>query len=153
MTHQRRKLTTSADALIGALRHLGLTDQVKRILIGQCWERAVGTETAKRAQPDSFSRGVLQVKASSAAWQNELTFLKEQIRARLNEELGANTVRGIRVIAGAIRRHERKPARKPVVVKPTPEHEAFAAACCATIADPEVRAQVERLIYLHLRER
>ena len=89
-----------ADALLSALREAGLKDQAIKLEIASAYCDAVGEMVAKRSEPLSFSRGVLMIKSSSPAWQNELTFLKDDLIARLNETLGTDVVKEIKVVAG-----------------------------------------------------
>jgi hypothetical protein len=147
---RKRKLEAASDALTTALNGLGLTDQAKRLLIAQCWPAVVGPEIANRTEPDGFSRGVLRVKASSAAWQNELTFLKEEIRSRLNRILGHDVVKDLRVVSGSVKP---RPSDEPAWLKekPTQADTEAAQAMGIAIADPELRRQFEELMCLHLR--
>ncbi|GIW42057.1 MAG: hypothetical protein KatS3mg076_2634 [Candidatus Binatia bacterium] len=59
------------------------------------WDEVVGPGIARRAQPRLVRRGILHVGVSSHAWMQELEFHKEEIRARLNERLGAPLVEKI----------------------------------------------------------
>ncbi len=84
--------------------------------------------------------GVLFVTVATHAWLQELRFLKEQLRARINARLGAELVRDIVFITGAI--EEPPPAEAPP---------AAAASCPAPIelppiADPELCAAFDRLL-------
>ncbi len=146
---RRRKLESAGDALMAALGELGLTDQARRLLIAQCWPKVVGPEIAARTEADGFSRGVLRVKASSAAWQNELTFLKEDIRTRLNQILGSQVVSDIRVVSGAV--HASPPPRPAWHGEvPAPADRDAARACGSPIGDAEVRGAFEELMAKHL---
>jgi len=89
-----------ADALLSALRENGLKDQAIKLEIATAYCESVGEMVAKRSEPLSFSRGVLMIKSSSPAWQNELTFLKDELIARLNDTLGSKVVKDIKVVAG-----------------------------------------------------
>lgn len=88
------------EAIHSALNASGMKDQARRFRIIQIYDQAVGKIIAKRSHPIAFSRGVLTVKSQSTAWQNELTFLKADMMARLNEALDAEVIQDIRVVAG-----------------------------------------------------
>ncbi len=59
------------------------------------WEKAVGERIAEQAVPRSIRNGILKVKVKSPAWRQELMFIKEEIRGRLNKELGKPVVSDI----------------------------------------------------------
>ena len=88
------------EVIHSALNAAGMKDQARRFRIVQIYDSAVGKIIAKRSHPIAFSRGVLTVKSQSTAWQNELTFLKTDMMARLNEVLGTEIIQDIRVVAG-----------------------------------------------------
>jgi hypothetical protein len=65
------------------------------------WNEEVGEAIAARAQPAGYHRGVLSVRVTSHAWMQELQFLKEDIRQRLNARLGREQIRDIYFVAGS----------------------------------------------------
>ncbi|MBN1962559.1 MAG: DUF721 domain-containing protein [Deltaproteobacteria bacterium] len=150
-TSKDLSFVSAGDALLAALGKTGLSDQARRLMISQIWTKAVGKQTARHTEPDGFSRGVLRVKASSAAWQNELTFLKAEIINRLNDVLGKKIVREIRVVAGSVRRLSE--VRKPPWLNQlsTAKEQEIADANSLPIKDDEVRASFEHLMCLHLK--
>ena len=96
----KREAVGIADALLSALREAGLKDQALKLEIASSYIDAVGQMIAKRSEPLSFSRGVLVIKSSSPAWQNELTFLKGDIIRQINAAIGTDAVKEIKVVAG-----------------------------------------------------
>lgn len=141
-TKKSRQAAPIGDALQVALRQLGLSDQAHRLEIYRAWATAVGPEVAARTEPMSYSRGVLVVKAASAAWQNELTFLKSKIITKINEALGKARIKELRVVGGKVARAEAiaDPWTTP---SPSGDDKTRAQAAAAVIADPEVRAAFE----------
>lgn len=101
--HRRDAGTATAvgELLLDALAHAGLNEQVLRLKINRIWPTAVGQDIARRCQPHTFQRGTLVVKSTSAAWQNELTFLKDTIIRQLNRHLEAPLIKDLRVISGS----------------------------------------------------
>ena len=91
-----------SEALTEAFASLGLTDVARRLRIGRAWRQAVGEQIANRTEPETFRRGVLLVKAASAAWQNELVFLREEIILKVNKALGGETVKELKVVTGRV---------------------------------------------------
>jgi predicted nucleic acid-binding Zn ribbon protein len=63
------------------------------------WAEIVGPQLAAHTKPESFEDGELVVLADSAAWATQVRLLAPQLLRRLAEELGAGTVRKVRVRA------------------------------------------------------
>ncbi len=63
------------------------------------WAEIVGPQLAAHTTPESFEDGELVVLADSAAWATQVRLLAPQLLRRLAEELGAGTVRKVRVRA------------------------------------------------------
>ncbi len=62
----------------------------------EAWARAVGDEIAKHTAGSALREGELVVFVDSAVWANELSVMAEQLRGRVNEELGEDMVRSVR---------------------------------------------------------
>lgn len=140
-----RPLEATSNVIYRALAKAGLTDHARRLKIFLCWNEAVGPEIAARTQPESFRRGSLLVKTASAAWQNELMFLKADILAKLNALLGQTLIKELKVISGHIVPVETVVIPKIEVI-PTPEDYEVAQATSLPIANDEVREAFERLM-------
>lgn len=65
------------------------------------WARIVGPELAEHTVPEKFEDGELTVSADSTAWATQLRLLKGTLVRRLNEELGDNSVRSVKVMGPA----------------------------------------------------
>jgi predicted nucleic acid-binding Zn ribbon protein len=61
------------------------------------WAEIVGVGVAGHVKPETFSDGELVVTADSAAWATQMRLLAPQVLRRLGEELGAGTVRRVKV--------------------------------------------------------
>jgi len=135
------------------LKDLGLSDVAKRVRLSSAWNEAVGAEMASRTEPLTLSRGVLTIRSTSAAWQNELTFLKGEILRRINAALGKeNAVRELRVVAGTLRSAP-KPVERPrwLDEAPTVEDREIAEDAALPLHDPELKAAFEKIVMLHRR--
>jgi hypothetical protein len=108
-----------------------------------CWPEAVGPRVAARAQPYRLQRGVLTVRVDGAAWLSELTYLKSEIRNRLNERLGGRPVTELRLVPGTVTlAPPPEPARQVATFSERtldPAEVAAAAAAVAAVTDPELR--------------
>ena len=62
------------------------------------WPAIVGPALAAHATPVAFDRGELTVQADSTAWATELRLLAPTLVRRLNDDLGAGTVRAVTVL-------------------------------------------------------
>lgn len=62
------------------------------------WGQLVGPDLAAHCQPETFTDGVLTVRAESTAWATQVRLLATTLLARLNDDLGAGTVTSLRVI-------------------------------------------------------
>ena len=80
------------EGLVGKTRALELRAR-------RAWPEAVGPAIAARTKATSLSRGVLKVSVSSAAWLNELTYLRDDILKRLQNQFGRETIREIHFVA------------------------------------------------------
>lgn len=140
-----------SEALQEAFEALGLTDVARRMTISRAWRQAVGEQIANRTEPDSFRRGTLIVKAASAAWQNELVYLREGIIAKVNAALGGELVKELKIITGRV--HPPVKSEKPAWTKAAPHRDDLAAAKSVTsgIKDDDVRDAVARVVEKALR--
>lgn len=109
------------------------------------WEEEVGEAIASRAEPAGFRAGVLSVRVSSASWTQELQFMKETLRERLNARLGKELIRDIYFISGSMARREAPPAEDAVTSKP------IAVPLLPHIKNPELAAVFRRLVRAHAR--
>ena len=71
------------------------------------WAEIVGSDVAEHVVPETFERSpdgrglLLVLRADSTAWSTTMRLLLPQIRARIDDELGAGTVRDISVLGPA----------------------------------------------------
>jgi predicted nucleic acid-binding Zn ribbon protein len=113
------------------------------------WEREVGEAIATRAQPASFRAGVLAVRVSSAAWMQELQFMKEEIRERLNARLGEDLVRDIYFVSGPAT--EPRPAPSPRNTVADPDDQEAEPVAMPQLRDPRLAEVFDRILRAHRR--
>ena len=105
------------------------------------WAEVVGPLLASKAEPVRIEEGKLFVRVANSAWMQELQYLKDDIRSRLNHRMGASVVRGLYLILGAGK--PRKTEERPPPIHPVDE-----SAISALVPDvqlPEVEAAIRRL--------
>lgn len=61
------------------------------------WVEIVGPQVAEHVVPETFSEGELVVTADSPVWATQMRLLAPQVLKRLGQELGAGTVRHVKV--------------------------------------------------------
>jgi hypothetical protein len=66
------------------------------------WDDEVGPAIARRAQPARFRNGILFVTVATHSWMQELQFIKDELRERLNKRLDGEVVRDIFFHSGTI---------------------------------------------------
>jgi len=103
------------DILSDVLKRVDPEQQMRTYSIWNFWAEEVGELIARRAQPSHFRNGILFVTVATQSWMQELQFMKETIRERLNARLGAELVRDIFFVSGSITAPTSvDPAEKPL---------------------------------------
>jgi predicted nucleic acid-binding Zn ribbon protein len=77
------------------------------------WSSLVGPVNAQHAWPESYTGGVLVVRAESTVWATSLRSMAPQLVARLNAEIGEGTVTRVQVLGpdGPSWKHGRRSVR------------------------------------------
>jgi len=61
------------------------------------WPQVVGPQLARHARAVSFRDGALVVEVEGSAWMQEIGFLKRDLVRRINQHLGVDCVRDVRL--------------------------------------------------------
>ncbi len=101
MSDQRRRrppdtLRPAGELLAGLLTKLGLDQRLREQEALTRWPELVGPEIASRSRALRIREGVLYVQVTSAAWSQELRFLKARILAGYDAALAPGLVKDIR---------------------------------------------------------
>jgi len=91
-----------ADTLGNVLKRIDPDQQMRAYALWTFWDDEVGDSIARRAQPARLRNGILFVTVATHSWMQELQYLKEDIRSRLNARLGASLVRDIFFVVGTV---------------------------------------------------
>ncbi len=92
----RNGVSSLQESLGAFMRETGLTRRRSESPVYAAFEAVAGPDLSRRARPVRFARGVLTVEVSSASHLHELeSFRGEELRARVNRELGRDDVRKI----------------------------------------------------------
>lgn len=85
------------------LKRLDTEQNLRAYEVWTFWDEEVGDALARRAQPSQFRNGLLIVTVSSHGWMQELQFLKDELRDRLNRRLGTDIIRDLYFVSGKVR--------------------------------------------------
>lgn len=82
------------------LEELGHAGAASALRMAGRWEAIVGAEVAAHAWPSMLRGGVLEVRASSSVWAQQLQLRREEILAALEAALGAEAPTDLRFRVG-----------------------------------------------------
>ncbi|MGB9877204.1 MAG: DUF721 domain-containing protein [bacterium] len=99
-------------ALRSAINELGLERKIKERKCLSIWEEVVGDKLASVSQAEDIKNGVLYASAKDPIWAQEIFNLKGLIIKRINERMGEEIIKDIKVRAKPIKKRERKEREK-----------------------------------------
>jgi predicted nucleic acid-binding Zn ribbon protein len=76
----------------------GLKQEIERHKALFIWNQVVGKEIASHTKPGWITNGILWIMVDDSIWCQELEFLKNQIREKINLHLSSSKIRGIKFI-------------------------------------------------------
>jgi len=88
---------------------LGLRRDLDDYRIFEAWERVVGDQIARNAQPVRLDARRLVIHVKSAVWMQELALLRGDILRRINEWMGRELVQDLFLVLGSP--HDEEPKR------------------------------------------
>jgi predicted nucleic acid-binding Zn ribbon protein len=83
------------DVLSELCHRWGIERKVKEYSALSQWSQIVGEKIAEKAKPIGIERGKLFVQVDSSSWRNELTFLKREIKDKMNRAVGSPVIKDI----------------------------------------------------------
>jgi predicted nucleic acid-binding Zn ribbon protein len=92
-----RDVSRLKDLLGPVGKKLRMEDPAAAGAIWRRWSQIVGDDIARNAEPTSLKEGVLRIRTSSATWATEMSYLANDIKARVNDAVGKPVVREVRV--------------------------------------------------------
>jgi len=142
-----RRPAVVSDLLAALLRGTPAEKRLKEGNIWLVWDEAVGSTIAAHAQPAAFRDGTLTLTVDSAPWMQQLTFLKRDLIAKVNDELGEGLVKDVYMKAGKV--SSGKPVEQPKTPKRrelSENERKWVAEQSESLTDPELRAVFESLM-------
>jgi hypothetical protein len=102
-----------ASLLEWVCKELDLEAGLKAYRVFEVWEEVVGETIAKKAAPEAIRNRVLIVKVSSSPWIQELQFMKEMIKEKLNDRLGEKLIDDLFFQIGNVKVYKDSPINQP----------------------------------------
>jgi len=128
------------EVLRDVLQRVDPEQQMRVYRLWTFWDHEVGEAIARRAQPSGFRNGILFVTVATQSWMQELQFMKDTMRERLNARLGAALIRDIYFVSGTIE----PPPAEPAAAERAPSGSALIEV--PRIEDPELAAAFARIV-------
>jgi predicted nucleic acid-binding Zn ribbon protein len=153
--HSQTRLHPIGEILFAALEKKGLAAKLEENALMKLWPKAVGEQIAAQTQPDSWRGGTLFVKTTSSVWVQQLHFMKEDIRRKLNELAGKTAVREILFTVGhrPMPQNAMRNASISGTVTLKERDIKMIAECTEKIADPELAKIVKRVMKAEISRR
>jgi hypothetical protein len=99
-------------ALRSAIREMGLEKKIRERECLSLWEEVVGKKLASVSQADDIKNGVLYVSAKDSIWAQEIFNLKGLIMQKINQRMGEEIVKDIKVRAKPLKKKVKKEEEK-----------------------------------------
>jgi len=90
---KKDRFTSIKDIISSLLKDPSLPFNPADARIWEVWDEAVGPGIAGHARPSLIRKGLLRVEVSDPIWLQELEFVSEDIREKLNERLGGKRIK------------------------------------------------------------
>lgn len=152
--HQAQ-LQSIGEVLFSILKKRGMTSKIEENALRKLWPKAVGPQISSKTKPDSLRNGTLFVKTVSSVWVQQLHFIKEEIRGKLNELYGKPVIKEIRFVVGHTLAQEKKEdnvslTKKAVLKKRDKE---MITQCTSALADSELAEILKRVMQVEISRR
>lgn len=100
MGKDKNSLTSLKDVISELLGSGALPFDADDARIWKVWDDVVGPAIARNAQPFRIKNRRLRVRVTDPIWYQELKFMEESVREKLNQTLGRNAVDKIEFSVG-----------------------------------------------------
>ncbi len=152
--HQTQ-MQSIGEVLFSVLKKRGMTSKLEENALVKLWPKAVGPQIASKTQPDCLRNGTLFVKTISSVWVQQLHFIKEEIRSKLNELSGKSSIKEIRFLVGhkliQEKAQENVSLTKKTILKKRDKE--MIAECTAALADRELAEIFKRVMQVEISRR
>lgn len=94
------RVSLASEWVNGIMESLGVRGGLSEEKVKKAWRELAGDAIARQAEPVSLRRGCLTLKVLQPAMRFHLEQLKGALLKRLQEELGADQVKSLRLVIG-----------------------------------------------------
>ena len=98
----KREFVHIGDIIDKAIKNYRVESDEELSHVWSLWNGLVGEAIAKNAQPAAFKGKLLLVHVTSSTWMHQLQFMKEEIKAKVNNALGKNLIEEIKFKIGSV---------------------------------------------------
>ena len=127
--------------LTDLVQRLAFRERLREHAVWNVWPEVVGPLLSSKAAPVRIEDGKLFVSVANSTWMQELVFLKDDIRSRLNHRLAGPIVREIFLVLGASKRQKKEDPSSKI----HPVDETAIQAPVPDLGRPEVEAAIRRV--------
>lgn len=137
-----------------SLAGLGLAERLREAEIWRIWPEVVGETLACRARPLRIINGTLTVAVSSAPWMQEIRFMTDMMKKKLNDCLGSDVVSEIVLKAGRVDMPIVEAQEEAgVFTQLTPRQQALIDEQAVLVSDPDTRQALIELMQTSMEQR
>jgi predicted nucleic acid-binding Zn ribbon protein len=112
MRQDKKSSTHIKDVIDNIFKSSALHINLDDIRIWKVWDDVVGKKIASHARPSWIKKGVLMVKVTDSVWLQELEFMTQMIKTRLNSKLQREAIKKIRFRVGRPQDSRQKDRRR-----------------------------------------
>jgi predicted nucleic acid-binding Zn ribbon protein len=80
-------------------RNKRLRKKINEEKIKQTWGEIVGEKISSHTKPLYINSGILFVRVNNPVWCHELSFLREEIKKKINKTIKENLIKNIRLVS------------------------------------------------------
>jgi len=144
-----------SEILLSLLKKRGMASKIEENALLQLWPKAVGPQIILHTKADALRNGILFVKTISSVWVQQLHFMKEEIRQKLNQLAGKNIVKDIRFSVGHKLAHTKSEDNTSLTNELflKERDKIMIADCTAKIADRELAVIFKRVMQVEINRR
>jgi len=146
---RQRQLQPIGEILSRGLKRRGFTPRLEEGRLFELWPEAVGPAIAAQSRPDAMRGGIMFVRTTSSVWVQQLHFMKDEIRNKINELSGKTWVRDIHFSVGYVPDHhpmKNSPGGAAGKYLLTQRDKKMITRCTAPLADPELAEILKRVM-------
>lgn len=152
MAKKEAQIEKVGEILQKSIQRMDLSRRLEEYGVWPIWNEVVGPTIARNAQPERIRQGTLFVKVPSPTWMQQLQYMKEMVREKLNQSLGREVVKNIFFFVGKLETEPPASQAEPRTTAPPPSESKLTEEDLGSVKDPEIRRALRRLFAAHSRK-